>query len=136
MASTQQHGAKAGTHHWQESANSIGLVSYIVAQVYKQGFPNVNKFGAVHQRVAALQAISFLHVPTNHFLRTLPGPQHFSSDRKMLQLNGDAFAAFSALTSARVKQGVVAAVRLLDKARKKGQKAGGNVNNSDEHYDE
>lgn len=37
----------------------------------------------------------------------------------MLQLNGNAFEAFSMLNSIRTKQGVVAAVRLLDAARKK-----------------
>ncbi|PSR82258.1 hypothetical protein PHLCEN_2v6105 [Hermanssonia centrifuga] len=115
-----RNGAKNGTHAWVADTKNIGLVSYLVMQVYEPAF--LTKFRAVHQRVAALQTYSFLHVSSDHFLRTLPGTQTLSTDGRTMELNQDAYAVFQGLDTTRAKSAINAAVKLLDQARRKGNK--------------
>ena len=63
-------GGKSGVHVWHESIDSIGLLSYLVIQVYEQVL-SLNQFRAVYQRVVSLQTFSYLHTPSDRFLRTL-----------------------------------------------------------------
>ncbi|THG93067.1 hypothetical protein EW026_g8061 [Hermanssonia centrifuga] len=112
-------GGKAGVHAWHENAKSIGLVSYIVMQVYELAFSK--KFRAVHRHIAALQTSLFLHVPSNHFLRMLPSAQNLSIDGHSLELDDESYAVFRDLDSLQSKAAILAAIPLLGKARRKGK---------------
>lgn len=108
-------------HAWHENAKNIGLVSYIVMQVYEPAFSK--KFRAVHRHIAALQTFSFLHVPSDHFLRMLPTPQNLSADGRSLELDEESHAVFQDLDSPRSKAAILASILLLGKARRKGKGA-------------
>ncbi|KAL7280261.1 hypothetical protein ACG7TL_005174 [Trametes sanguinea] len=118
-----QNAAKGSPHAWREGVDSIGLASYIVVQAYEQS-PGMNRFRAVHERVVSLQTASFLHVPSDHFLRTLPGVDpSFSFDRKAVRLNSQAYEVFCRLNDDAVRGPLQTAVKALDAARKRGEAA-------------
>ncbi|KAJ3002796.1 hypothetical protein NUW54_g5652 [Trametes sanguinea] len=117
-----QNAAKGSPHAWREGVDSIGLVSYIVVQAYERS-PGMNRFRPVHDRVVTLQTVSYLHVPSEHFLRTLPGSDpSFSLDRKAVRLNNEAYEVFCTLDEdSAVRERIQAAVKALDAARKRGE---------------
>ena len=95
----------------------------MVVQVYKNNL-GLNQFSAVHARVAFLQALSFLHVPSDHFLCKLSG-EHTCVNS--LRLNSAANSMYSELNRPTSKARIEAAVKLLDVARKRGEKKAGAV---------
>ena len=78
-------GGKVAVHAWKPETSNIGEVSYLVMQVYEPLLHT--KFRAVHHRVAALQTVTFSHLPSDHFLRTLPGSKTLSADGRFLDLS-------------------------------------------------
>ncbi|KAJ7843406.1 hypothetical protein B0H14DRAFT_2359048, partial [Mycena olivaceomarginata] len=61
-----KNGGKAGTHSWVATTNSIGSLSFIVAQVYEHEFRS--HFRTIHQADALLGTIRFEHLPVGSFL--------------------------------------------------------------------
>ncbi|KAJ3554974.1 hypothetical protein NM688_g2825 [Phlebia brevispora] len=110
-------GGKGVTHSWQAEAASIGAVSYVVLQLYEAVL--ANRFRAIHRHVLGLQTFTFAHVPSDHFLRTLPGSQSLSADRRTLQLDHIASNIFQTLDTPQSKSAIRKAVEALDKARRR-----------------
>ena len=76
---------KAGTHKWQSNTRTIGAISYLVTQVYK--YAHHQAFRGVHQRNAALNVISYAHVPSDCFLCLLLETPSLSLDGCTLRLD-------------------------------------------------
>lgn len=91
-------------------------MSYLVVQVFEQAYNN--KFRAVHARVATLQVSSYLHTPSDLFLRTLPGVQQLGLGEKVLDLNETAFNVFTDLNTPSARQSLGACIKILTTSRR------------------
>lgn len=98
----------------------IGAVSYLAMQLYEYGHHRL--FRAVHTCNAALQVITFAHVPSDLFLCLLPGAPSITPNGLSLSLAEDAFIQYTDLASQTKQIGL--AVKALQTARRKGEKAG------------
>ncbi|KAH7912049.1 hypothetical protein BJ138DRAFT_1005353, partial [Hygrophoropsis aurantiaca] len=119
LAIYSQGGGKFGAHSWQPSVKSIGSVSYIAMQIYEYAI--LQQFRAIHQGTASLQAVTFAHVPSDHFLRRLSGRITLSTDGRSLELEMNLFSVFAELLGK--LPAILAAVKSLNVARKQGKKA-------------
>ncbi len=59
-------GGKAGAHSWVSSAESVGSLSYIVAQLYEHSHRRM--FRTIHQTFSYMGVSRFAHLPSNSFL--------------------------------------------------------------------
>ncbi|KAI0772010.1 hypothetical protein BD413DRAFT_449031, partial [Trametes elegans] len=108
-----QGGGKAGFHASQNKVCLIGLVSYVVVQVYEHSFHR--RFRAIHQDLASLCTYCFLLVSSDNVLLRLPAECTLSQDKLMLDAAG--FDTFTQLSSLLTR--VTKAVKPLTKARQK-----------------
>ena len=113
-----QGGGKVAAHSWQSDTRSIGAVSYLAIQVYE--YAHHRTFRAVHQRNAALQVFTFGHLPSDHFLRLLPGQPQLAPDGRTLTVDEEAIRVFTELRG-KEKQ-VHLAVKALAGARRNARK--------------
>ncbi|KAH7911038.1 hypothetical protein BJ138DRAFT_1126340 [Hygrophoropsis aurantiaca] len=118
LAIYSQGGGKAGAHSWQPSVKSIGSVSYLAMQIYEHMI--LQQFRAIHQGMAALQAVTFEHLPSDRFLRRLSGRIALSADGRSLELGIEQFSVYAELLGN--LPAVLAAIKSLDAARR-GRKA-------------
>ncbi len=97
--------------------NNIGLVSYIVAQVYEHSFNT--RFRAIHHDLAMLQTNRILHLSSDFFLVSLSRDNvTISPDHRNLELDGAAYIVFQQLATPAALARLVKAVKLLAKARR------------------
>ncbi|THH16626.1 hypothetical protein EUX98_g9272 [Antrodiella citrinella] len=115
-------GGKTGVHSWYASLDNIGLLSYASVQIYEPSAGQPGKFRAIHRRSSTLQCYTFAHLPSDAFLRLLPGVQTLSQDQKILHLNRSSGIIYN--TYAGDTQNINSAVTSLMKARRKGVKVG------------
>ncbi|KAH9855569.1 hypothetical protein C2E23DRAFT_813848 [Lenzites betulinus] len=118
LAFYSRSGGKAGAHAWQASSRNIGLVSYIVVQVYEHTV--ARRFRAIHGDLAFLQVTRFLHLPSNQFLLWLdPQAAQLSPDSRVLELNPASFGLYQDLEQAVPR--LSASVKDLNSTRRKKQ---------------
>ncbi|KAI0629632.1 hypothetical protein C8Q77DRAFT_1065756 [Trametes polyzona] len=116
-------GGKAGFHSSQEEVKSIGLISYLVVQLYEHAFNR--RFRAIHQELSTLQIYKFLHIPSDDVLLRLPAECTLSQDQRTLDVDACAHDIFSRLASATVLPGIREATKLLAITRRRGRQTEG-----------
>lgn len=110
-------GGKTGAHCWQRSVATVGLISYVVMQVYEPSF--LRKFRAVHHDLAYLQTYRFILVPCDYFLIRLSTEQcSLSPDGRTLELDQAGYNVFTTLSSEKYLPVIIAASKRLTKARR------------------
>jgi hypothetical protein len=65
-------GGKYGRHSWTKECRNIGMLSYIVVQVWRQSLGQRCQFKTVHGPSSHLALPRFAHIPSSSFLCTLP----------------------------------------------------------------
>jgi hypothetical protein len=79
-----KNGGKAGTHSWVATTDSIGSLSFIVAQVYEHEFRR--HFRTIHQADALLGTIRFAHLPVGSFLVLLSKDEAIKSFHTQMEI--------------------------------------------------
>ena len=65
-------GGKAARHAWTGECRNIGLISYMVVQLWRQSLGQRCLFKAIHGPSSHLALPRFAHIPSAAFLYTLP----------------------------------------------------------------
>jgi hypothetical protein len=65
-------GGKYGRHCWTKECQNIGMLSYIVVQVWRQSLGQRCQFKTVHGPSSHLALPRFAHIPPTSFLFALP----------------------------------------------------------------
>ena len=65
-----KNGGKAGTHSWVATTDTVGNLSFVMAQVYEHEF--CRWFKTIHQADSLLGAVQFAHLLVSSFLVLLP----------------------------------------------------------------
>lgn len=65
-------GGKYGQHSWTKECHNIGILSYIVMQVWHQSLGQLCQFKMVHGPSSHSVLPCFVHIPSTSFLYTLP----------------------------------------------------------------
>ncbi|KAH8987036.1 hypothetical protein EDB92DRAFT_2069588 [Lactarius akahatsu] len=65
-------GGKFGRHSWVDECRNIGLISYMVVQVWRQSLGQRCQFKTIHGPSSHLALPRFAHIPSTSFLYTLP----------------------------------------------------------------
>jgi hypothetical protein len=65
-------GGKSGRHSWTKECRNIGMLSYIVVQVWRQSSGQRCQFKTVHGPSSHLALPRFAHIPSTSFLSALP----------------------------------------------------------------
>ncbi|KAI0669608.1 hypothetical protein C8Q78DRAFT_977184 [Trametes maxima] len=115
-------GGRVGFHSSQQSVKSIGLLSYVVVQVFEHSY--LRKFRAIHEDLFALQTVRFLHIPADNVLLRLPADCTFSVDKRTLEVDATGYDLFTRLSSAKALPGILEAVKLLTNARRRARQPG------------
>ncbi|EIW58922.1 uncharacterized protein TRAVEDRAFT_107681, partial [Trametes versicolor FP-101664 SS1] len=109
-------GGKARAHAWQTNSSNIGLVSYVLVQIYESTLPG--RFRAIHGDLAFLQVSRFVHLPSDQFLLRLdPSSTLLGPDARMLELDSASYRIFQTLESAIQK--LATSIKTLNSAKRK-----------------
>ena len=65
-------GGKFGRHSWTKECRNIGLLSYMVVQVWRQSVGQRCQFKTVHGPSSHLALPRFAHIPSTSFLSAIP----------------------------------------------------------------
>src|ERR1700733_6539404 len=65
-------GGKAARHSWVGLCRNIGLLSYVVVQLWRQSLGQRCLFKAIHGPSSHLALPRFAHIPSTSFLYVLP----------------------------------------------------------------
>jgi len=114
--------AGAGSKHaWQQSANSIGAISYLVVQAYEAPAPSrTNLFRSLLNSQATTRAErSFLHVPATQFLCRLQGPPTSTAPGKLVLSKDDWLVFQKVAGSSPLRENLAGAIKELNAATRK-----------------
>ncbi|KAH9005407.1 hypothetical protein EDB86DRAFT_2784192, partial [Lactarius hatsudake] len=64
-------GGKFGRHSWVNECRNVGLISYMVVQVWRQSLGQRCQFKTIHGPSSHLALPRFAHIPSTSFLYTL-----------------------------------------------------------------
>ncbi|KAF7335957.1 hypothetical protein MSAN_02309100 [Mycena sanguinolenta] len=110
-------GGKAGTHSWIATTDTIGSLSFLVAQVYEHEFRR--RFRTIHRADALLGTIRFAHLPVGSFLALLPKDEAVKSFPTHIEIGARAYKIFDDLVAE--KEQLSKAVASLNTVRRKGK---------------
>jgi hypothetical protein len=65
-------GGKSGRHSWTKECRNIGMLSYIVVQVWRQSSGQRCQFKTIHGLSSHLALPRFAHIPSMSFICALP----------------------------------------------------------------
>ncbi|KAJ7255123.1 hypothetical protein B0H12DRAFT_1071051 [Mycena haematopus] len=110
-------GGKAGAHSWIAATDTIGALSFVVAQVYQHEFRR--RFKIIHGNDAFLGTIRFAHLPMGSFLVLLPKDEAVNSFQNHLEIGVRAHKIYDELMAE--KETLAKAVASLNTVRRKGK---------------
>ncbi|KAJ6493128.1 hypothetical protein C8R45DRAFT_1073149 [Mycena sanguinolenta] len=107
-------GGKTGTHSWIATTDTIGNLSFLVAQVYEHEFRR--RFRTIHRADALLGTIRFAHLPVGSFLALVPKDEAVKAHA---EIGVRAYQIFDGLVAE--KDQLSRAVASLNTVRRKGK---------------
>lgn len=123
-------GGKSVTHGWVPQVTNLGLVSYVVVQLYEHSRENV--FRAILDKNLRFRTFAFAHLSADCILRRLPGAATLSADKKTLTVDMEATHIFLRYAAQPlIESRVLKAVQELVKSRRQAAKRSGTVENED-----
>ncbi|KAJ6545247.1 hypothetical protein B0H19DRAFT_1075591 [Mycena capillaripes] len=108
---------KAGTHSWTATCETIGALSFVVAQVYEHEFRR--HFKKIHNADVHLGIMRFAHLPVGSFVALLPKDEAVKSQHNHVEIGVSAYKIFEELTDGKEK--LSKAVASLNTVRRKGK---------------
>ncbi|KAJ7889680.1 hypothetical protein B0H13DRAFT_2666158 [Mycena leptocephala] len=112
-----KNGGKAGAHSWTAACETIGALSFVVAQVYEHEFRR--QFKIIHSADAHLGTLRFAHLPVGSFLVLLPKDEGVKQFPTHMEIGVRAYKLFEELQGEKVK--LSKAVASLNTVRRKGK---------------
>lgn len=117
MTMYTKNGGKAGTHAWTPTCESLGALSFVVAQVYELEFRR--RFKMIPMRTSALGTACFGHLPANSFLALLPKDESVTTFQTHVEIGPRAQLIHRELLAE--KEVLAKAVASLNTVRRKGK---------------
>ncbi|KAJ7150342.1 hypothetical protein C8R46DRAFT_1358417 [Mycena filopes] len=110
-------GGKTGGHSWAETCETIGSLSFVVAQVFEHEYRR--HFKIIHNADAHLGILRFGHLPVGSFLALLPKDEGVKTFQTHVEIGFRAYKLFEEILSE--KEGLARGVASLNTVRRKGK---------------
>lgn len=123
-------GAKASNHGWIAAAENIGMVSYVVVQLYEEMYGP--RFTGVIRETEQFRTLAFAHLSSDCVLQRLSGKYELTEDRQLLTIAATDIGTVKTFGNPGVIKTVLRGVQALIKARRTAAKRNKEVESDQE----